>query len=236
MGRQKMTAFTYLAVRIRFGAVTLRNNSPGKPLPVGRFYNWSKGAFDNIYTIMLKYMVPWQAGKFNTRARRAGLEEVTVLNFHIEPNFAKKDYRTLLAILSLLVLARAYRCLLMTGDANAAAYRLYSSTRADQRGGARPDPKNCTQEIACRLFQNAYNKGTAIRNRMMLSVIHTCTSYSLASAHMKSWLNNSCTKVLDHINDTIVMVVFDNARNHTHMDQRIAQTKCQVASTKFRLL
>ena len=113
----------------------------------------------------------------------------------------------------------------MTGDANAAAYRLYSSTRADQRGGARPDPKNCTLEVACRLFQNAYNKGTAIRNRMMLSVIHTCTSYSLASAHMKSWLNNSCTKVLDHINDTIVMVVFDNARNHTHMDQRIAQEK-----------
>jgi len=42
---------------------------------------------------------------------------------------------------------------------------------------------------------------------------------------MKSWLNNSCTKVLDHINDTIVMVIFDNARNHTHMDQRIAQEK-----------
>jgi hypothetical protein len=40
---------------------------------------------------------------------------------------------------------------------------------------------------------------------------------------MKPWLNNSCTKVLDNINDTIVMVIFDNARNHTHMDQRIAQ-------------
>ena len=113
------------------------------------------------------------------------------------PEFAKRGYRTLLAILSLLVLARAYGCLLMTGDANAAAYRLYSTTRADQKGGARPDPKNCTLEVACRLFQDAFNKGTAIRNRMMLSVIHTCTSYSLANEYMKSWMNNSCTRVLD---------------------------------------
>ena len=59
---------------------------------------------------MIKHMVPWQAAKFNTRARRAGLEEVTVLNFHLEPEFAKRGYRTLLAILSLLVLARAYGC------------------------------------------------------------------------------------------------------------------------------
>ena len=111
----------------------------------------------------------------------------------------------------------------MTGDANAAAYRLYSTTRADQKGGASPEPKNCTLEVACRLFQDAFNKGTAIRNRMMLSVIHTCTSYSLASEHMKSWLNNSCTRVSDNVYDTIVMVIFDNARNHAHMDQRIAQ-------------
>ena len=60
---------------------------------------------------------------------------------------------------------------------------------------------------------------------MILNVIHACTSYSMASTHVKSWLNNSCTKVLDYINDTIVMVVFDNARNHAHMDQRIAQEK-----------
>ena len=150
---------------------------------------------------MLKHMVPWQAAKFNTRVRRAGLDEITILNFRIEPEFAKRGYRTLLAILSLLVLARAYGYLLMTGDANAAAYTLYSTTRADQKGGARPDPKNCTLEVACRFFQDAYNKGTAIRNRMMLSVIHTCTSYSLANEYMKSWMNNSCTRVLDRMHD-----------------------------------
>ena len=71
---------------------------------------------------MIKHMVPWQAKRFNTRARRAGLEEVTVLNFHIEPTFAKKGHRTLLAVVSLLMLARANGCLLITGDANAAAY------------------------------------------------------------------------------------------------------------------
>ena len=53
-------AATFMCVKIKFGSVTLHNDDPVRPLPVGRFYNQYSHKFDNLYARMLENMSPWQ--------------------------------------------------------------------------------------------------------------------------------------------------------------------------------
>ena len=174
---------------------------------------------------MLKNMAPWQAERFNTRVRRAGCSSVVVTCFHLEPTFAKMGHRVLLLLLALLYVARSFGTLILAGDANAATQRLYNSNRADQQGGCRPDPKNCALAVASRMFQDACNKGVAIKDRIHLQVILSINSYYLASENMKSWASNECTKLFgpDENYDTMAGVVFGLVRNVDQQSQRTAQ-------------
>ena len=153
-------AATYAVFKVSFGSVTLHNNDPNRPIPVGRKWNAQYRFMENIYASNLKTLVPWQAEKMVCRARKAGLEEVSIMNVHYNPVFAKLGHRALVTTEALLLICRAHQCLTMTGDFNAACYRLYNPKRADQQGGARPDPNNCTIAVAMEMFENAYNTNT----------------------------------------------------------------------------
>ena len=158
---------------------------------------------------MLKHLAPWQASKFNDRARRAGCSSVVVTCFHLEPNFANMGYRVLLILLCLIYIARSHGTLIMAGDANAATQRLYNSQRSDQKGGVRPDPKNCAIQVAARMFQDACNKGIPIKDRLQLQVALCINSYHLANQNMKSWADNPCTRLFEDTNDTMCCIIFD---------------------------
>ena len=137
-----------------------------------------------VITWQLKNLAPWQAAKYNCRARRAGCSKIVVTNFHMEPNFAKNGHRTLMVLVALQYISCSYGAHVMAGDANAATQRLYSTTRKDQQGGVRPDPQNCALQVASRMFQDAFNKNLAIKDRIQVQVVLCINSYHLASQEM----------------------------------------------------
>ena len=51
-------AATFMGLKIKFASVTLHNDDPVRPLPVGRFYNWYVNKFENLYACMLQNISP----------------------------------------------------------------------------------------------------------------------------------------------------------------------------------
>ena len=66
--------------------------------------------------------------------------------------------------------------------------------------------------MATNLFQEAYITGKPIAVRMQVHVILAWNSYELCSEQMKTWMHNSCTKLLDSVHGTMLMVIFDIAK------------------------
>ncbi len=99
-GSKTNWALTYMSVDIRFGTVALHNNDERLPLSVGRYLTNDK-RYENLYADNLRKLAPWQANLFNTRSRKGGFSEINVMNFHLEPSFAKRGGRVLKAILAL---------------------------------------------------------------------------------------------------------------------------------------
>ena len=75
------------------------------------------------------------------------------------------------------------------------------------------------------MFQDSWNKGTALKNRITLQPVLSINSYYLAGDRMKSWANNECSKLLEpDVNyDTMAGVVIDSVRNVDQLSQRTAQ-------------
>ena len=112
--------------------MTLHNDNAERPLPVGSYNNYRIHKFENLYARMLKNMSPWQAKQFNCRVRRAVCSEYSVMNFGVEPIFAKRSHKTLMTLIALMTLARSFGCIAMAGDGNATTQRLYNASRADE--------------------------------------------------------------------------------------------------------
>ena len=92
--------------------------------------------------------------------QKAGLDTVTVMNVHFQPDFAKQGHRALMVLIAILLICRSHQCLMMAGDLSAACYQLYNPKRKDQQGGARPDPNNCTVAVAIEMLKNASTRIT----------------------------------------------------------------------------
>ena len=116
----------------------------------------------------------------------------------------------------------------MTGDANAAAYRLYNAGRKDQQGGARKDANNSTIAVGGKFFEQAFNKNRPISKRTRVITVFQMSSYEHATESLKQYLNEVCVRQLDYSNDTITTVIFDSPRNPKQLRQREAQEKTLV--------
>ena len=78
--------------------------------------------------------------------------------------------------------------------------------------------------VAASLFQEAYNTGKPIAHRMQVHDIPACNSYELCTKQMIEWMENGCTRLAESSHDTMLMVIFDIARCHAHLEQRQAQS------------
>ena len=87
--------------------------------------------------------------------QKAGLDTVTVMNVHFQPDFAKQGHRALVVLIAILLICRSHQCLMMAGDLSAACYRIYNPKRKDHQMGAQPDPNNCTVAVAIKILKNA---------------------------------------------------------------------------------
>ena len=74
--------------------------------------------------------------------QKAGLDTVTVMNVHFQPDFAKQGHRALMVLIAILLICRSHQCLMMAGDLSAACYRLYNPNCSRNRG----ESHHCTAQ------------------------------------------------------------------------------------------
>ena len=129
-----------------------------------------------------------------------------------------------MTLIAMMTMARSYGCIVMAGDGNATTLRLYNASRVDQKGGVQPGFNNSSIQVVANIFQEACNTDKPMAHRMQVHAIPAFNSYELCSKQMKEWMENGCTRLSEESNDTMLIVIFDIARYHAHLEQRQAQS------------